>query len=381
MMEMKKYKLGEILENYDNLRKPLSSKERLGFQGNYPYYGAQGIIDHVKEYRCDGEYMLIAEDGENLSSRKEPIAQIASGRFWVNNHAHIVKTNSLANINYICYLINSTDITGYVTGSTQPKLSQANLNKIEVTLPPLPVQHKIASVLSSLDRKIALNKQINQNLESLARQLYDYWFVQFDFPDANGKPYKSSGGKMVYNPILKREIPEGWEVKEIREFMRIFTGKKDVSKTIPGDYKFFSCAPEPITSNEYIYDGAAVLVSGNGSYTGRVSFYKGKMDLYQRTYACVMNDDSHMPFFYYTLRYQFQPIFTGGKHGSAIPYIVMDDLACFRFTYNELLVQIYCEKIKDLFYLQSIKKDEIENLTKQRDELLPLLMNGQVVVE
>ena len=202
--------------------------------------------------------------------------------------------------------------------------------------------------------------------------------MQFDFPDANGKPYKSSGGKMVYNPILKREIPEGWEVKEIREFMRIFTGKKDVSKTIPGDYKFFSCAPEPITSNEYIYDGAAVLVSGNGSYTGRVSFYKGKMDLYQRTYACVMNDDSLMPFFYYTLRYQFQPIFTGGKHGSAIPYIVMDDLACFRFTYNELLVQIYCEKIKDLFDLQSIKKDEIENLTRQRDELLPLLMNGQV---
>ena len=91
--------------------------------------------------------------------------------------------------------------------------------------------------------------------------------------------------------------------------MRIFTGKKDVSKAIPGKYKFFSCAPEPITSNEYIYDGAAVLVSGNGSYTGRVSFYKGKFDLYQRTYACVLDAETeNISFFFYTL-----PLVSGEK--------------------------------------------------------------------
>ena len=222
---------------------------------------------------------------------------------------------------------------------------------------------------------------INDNLEAMAKQLYDYWFVQFDFPNDEGKPYKSSGGKMVWNDKLKREIPEGWEAGDIKTFMRIFTGKKDVSKAIPGQYKFFSCAPEPITSNEFIYDGAAVLVSGNGSYTGRVSYYKGKMDLYQRTYACVMKEDnSIMPFFYYTLRYLFQPIYSGGRHGSSIPYIVLGDLADFSFAYNESITRLFVDTIGAMFEEKFNKANETEELIKQRDELLPLLMNGQVSV-
>lgn len=215
----------------------------------------------------------------------------------------------------------------------------------------------------------------------MAKQLYDYWFVQFDFPNKEGKPYKSSGGKMVWNDKLKREIPENWEFKDIKSFMRIFTGKKDVSKVKPGPYKFFSCAPDPITSNEFIYDGAAVLVSGNGSYTGRVNYYKGKIDLYQRTYACVMKDnDCIIPFFYYTLRYLFQPIFSGGKHGSSIPYIVLGDLSDFTYAYNLQIVKLFVEKINAMFNNRFFVLKEIENLTKQRDELLPLLMNGQVSV-
>lgn len=226
------------------------------------------------------------------------------------------------------------------------------------------------------------NISINQNLEALAKQLYDYWFVQFDFPNENGRPYKSSGGKMVWNEKLKREIPEGWDACKIKDYLRIFTGKKDVSKAIPGDYKFFSCAPEPITSNEYIYDGPAVLVSGNGSYTGRVSYYKGKFDLYQRTYACVpIKDEDTVSFFFYTLRYLFQPVFSGGKHGSSIPYIVLDDLADFTFAYNRQIVILFENIIKPMFDLQFMGKEENEQLTKQRNELLPLLMNGQITIE
>ena len=223
---------------------------------------------------------------------------------------------------------------------------------------------------------------INDNLEAMAKQLYDYWFVQFDFPNEEGKPYKSSGGEMVWNEKLKREIPKGWDVKHIKEFMRIFTGKKDVSKAIPGKYKFFSCAPEPITSDEYIYDGYAILVSGNGSYTGRVGFYKGKFDLYQRTYACVLDQNEFkIPFFYYTLRYLFQPIYGGGKHGSSIPYIVLGDLADFKFAYSEKLCCKFIEKVKPMFDEQLLNEKEIETLTKQRDELLPLLMNGQLTMK
>lgn len=243
-------------------------------------------------------------------------------------------------------------------------------------------EESIGRLIISINKKIAINCEINRNLEAQAKQLYDYWFVQFDFPDENGKPYKSSGGEMVWNEKLKREIPKGWKVKDIKSFMRIFTGKKDVSKAIPGKYKFFSCAPEPITSNEYIFDGAAVLISGNGSYTGRVNFYCGKMDLYQRTYACVLdNNDYKIPFFYYTLKYLFQPIYSGGKHGSSIPYIVLGDLADFMYAYNSEVVDDFITQIQALFNKQILNKSEIEHLTKQRDELLPLLMNGQVSIK
>ena len=242
-------------------------------------------------------------------------------------------------------------------------------------------EENIGNIIVNIERKIALNHQINDNLEAMAKQLYDYWFVQFDFPDENGRPYKSSGGMMVWNEKLKREIPQGWNDCKIKDFMRIFTGKKDVSKAVPGNYKFFSCAPEPISSNEYIYDGYAVLVSGNGSYTGRVGFYKGKFDLYQRTYACVLDKDEHnISFFYYTLRYLFQPIYSGGKHGSSIPYIVLGDLADFCFAFNETICTKFVDAAKPMFDEQLLRQKEIEALTKQRDELLPLLMNGQVSV-
>ena len=260
-------------------------------------------------------------------------------------------------------------------------LSAETLNSFPVPVIPLQKQKQIGEIFSALDKKIELNKQINQNLEAMAKQLYDYWFVQFDFPDEKGKPYKSSGGKMVWNETLKREIPKDWDVRTIKDFMRIFTGKKDVSKAIPGEYKFFSCAPEPITSNEYLYDGYAILVSGNGSYTGRVSFYKGKFDLYQRTYACVLDENSHdISFYYYTLKYLFQPIYSGGRHGSSIPYIVLGDLADFNFAYNVKVKELFINTVKSMFDEQLSKQREIEELIKQRDKLLPLLMNGQVSV-
>ena len=225
------------------------------------------------------------------------------------------------NAKYIYYFLCNIYNTGAFFNFEGKTSGLKNL-QVEAAFKAIPIkkiaieeQTSIANTLSTIESKLAVNRQINDNLEAMAKQLYDYWFVQFDFPNEEGKPYKSSGGKMVWNDKLKREIPEGWSHKDIKSFMRIFTGKKDVSKAIPGPYKFFSCAPDPITSNEYIYDGAAVLVSGNGSYTGRVNFYRGKMDLYQRTYACVVKeDDSTIPFFYYTLRYLFQPIFSGGKH-------------------------------------------------------------------
>lgn len=204
-MELKKYKLGDCVEILDNLRVPLSSVQRKELEKVYPYFGAQGIIDYVDDFIFDGNYILVAEDGNNLKSRNEPVALWASGKFWVNNHAHILGEKNGFDLRYIYYAINNTDIKGYISGSAQPKLNQDNLKKIEILLPTIEVQRSISSFLSSVDSKIALNRAINRNLEALAKQLYDYWFVQFDFPDENGRPYKSSGGKMVWNEKLKRD--------------------------------------------------------------------------------------------------------------------------------------------------------------------------------
>ncbi len=160
------YKLENITINYDKKRKPLSAQQRASMKGNYRYFGAQSVIDYVNDYLFEGEYLLIAEDGENLKSNKQKIAQIVTGQFWLNNHAHIVQTNELCNIRYLGYWLNAADISGYITGSAQPKLSQANLNAIEIELPDRNIQDKIVSILATFDEKIEINNQINRNLQA-----------------------------------------------------------------------------------------------------------------------------------------------------------------------------------------------------------------------
>lgn len=298
----------------------------------------------------------------------------------------LVVNETMVDYQYLYYVLISDDITGYLCGQntntsgSHKRIDITDFLNIEVNIPSCKEQMRIGQSLSALDRKIALNRAINHNLEAMAKQLYDYWFVQFDFPDEGGRPYKSSGGEMVWNERLKREIPKGWKVARLDSLARIFTGKKDVSKVTPGKYKFFSCAPAPIPSNDYIYDGEAILVSGNGSYTGRVSYYKGKMDLYQRTYGLEILPRI-TPFVYYTMKILFEPYHSGGKHGSSIPYIVLEDLGGFEFPFSEATVCHYVEVIRKSFdYSNTIIPTLIESLTTQRDTLLPLLMNGQVSV-
>lgn len=206
MMEWKEVRLGDVLINFDKKRKPLSATQRKSFQGIYRYYGAQGIIDYVKDYIFDGTYLLIAEDGENLNSRKEPIAQIVKGKFWVNNHAHIVQTNEKMNLYYLMRILNLTNISGFITGAAQPKLNQDNLNRITLTVPSRETQDRIASILSSLDKKIETNNKINANLEEMAQAIFKNWFVDF-------APFKD--GKFVESELGM--IPEGWRVGTLSE--------------------------------------------------------------------------------------------------------------------------------------------------------------------
>src|SRR5882724_4225871 len=132
MSEWKTVPLASLVEKLDSQRVPIKQSARQA--GSYPYYGASGIVDWVDAYLFEGEHLLVAEDGENLNSRSVPIAFRANGRFWVNNHAHILK-GSTHLLRFLEHYLNNLDIAGWVTGSAQPKLTQGNLNTIPVTLP------------------------------------------------------------------------------------------------------------------------------------------------------------------------------------------------------------------------------------------------------
>jgi type I restriction enzyme S subunit len=190
--------LGELTENFDGQRIPVKEAERK--PGPFPYYGASGVVDYVDDYIFDGEYLLIAEDGENLRTRKTPVAFLARGKFWVNNHAHIVTGNKKADTRFLMYALNSGDISGYLTGSTMPKLTQGNMNRIPILAPPLPEQLAIASVLGALDDKIELNRRMNETLEALAQSLFKSWFVD-PTPSALPKGWREGTlGDVAENP-------------------------------------------------------------------------------------------------------------------------------------------------------------------------------------
>ena len=244
-MKFETYRFDEVTINFDRMRIPLSSKQRSERQGEYRYYGAQGVIDYIDDFIFDGTYLLIAEDGENLKSKKQNIAQLANAKFWVNNHAHIVQTNELCDLYYLYYLINSMDLSGYITGSAQPKLSQANLNAVTLQLPPIDEQRKVAAILGTLDDKIELNNKINENLQLQAFALFDKLMFDADNTEcqvsdiAYVNPKRSLSKNQVARYIDMSQLsttgafPSGWEMKPYTGGMRFKNGDTLLARITP----------------------------------------------------------------------------------------------------------------------------------------------------
>lgn len=401
MTELHEHTVMDVTDNFDKKRIPLSAKQRKGIAKIFPYYGAQSIIDYVDDYLFDGEYILVAEDGENLNSQNSNVCNLVNGKFWVNNHAHIIRAKEEYNTKYLCYYLNLLDFKPFVTGSAQPKLTKDNLNAIPLVIHGEADQNKIAKVLSSLDKKIELNNKINTELEAMAKLIYDYWFVQFDFPDANGKPYKSSGGKMVYNEELKREIPDGWGC-----------GNVDSECSVRNGYAF--------KSESYTESGYTIVRTKN--------FKDGSVELGDMTYISFKEAES---FKRYNLeKFDFLLVMVGASVGknvivnsNVLPALQNQNMWCFRsklsvqFFTNQLMKRIvaeqlstssgsareffkkeifkkaqfsnpsvelkkhYCEKVNSIFNRIDIIRNENQKLAELRDWLLPMLMNGQVIVK
>ena len=227
--------LGDLIVNHDGKRKPVKESDRK--RGAFPYYGASGIVDYVDDYLFDGSYLLIAEDGENLRTRKTPVAFMARGKFWVNNHAHVVTGNGRADTRFLSYAIEASDLSGYLTGAVMPKLTQDNLKKIELRCPPLCEQRAIAHILGALDDKIELNRKQNETLEAMARAMFKAWFVDFEpvrakmegrwqrgqsLPGLSGHLYDVFPGQLVESEF--GAIPEGWRHSTIGEEVTVCGG-------------------------------------------------------------------------------------------------------------------------------------------------------------
>lgn len=162
-------KLGDIVTCLDHLRQPIKGLDRV--PGPYPYYGASGVVDYIDQYAIDGKYLLISEDGENLRSRSLPIAFYAVGKSWVNNHAHIISASDSV-MAYVKYVLNSHDVSAYLTGTTMPKLSQKSMMLIDIPLPPQDILERIAGILGSLDDKIEANTRLIQTIKEYMTALY-----------------------------------------------------------------------------------------------------------------------------------------------------------------------------------------------------------------
>lgn len=177
-------------------------------------------------------------------------------------------------------------------------------------------------------------------------------------------------------------MPEGWKEKTLDSFCSIFTGRKNANASVEnGKYKFFTCSPNVLPIDSFIFDGDAIIISGNGAYTGRTRFYSGKFDLYQRTYACTMKKDQNQDYIfilYWIIKFVLSKKIMGGTHGSAIPYIVMDDIAKFIINYDKKVFDDLSKIMKS--YVLQIQDNENQNekLAELRDTLLPKLMNGDL---
>lgn len=283
-----------------------------------------------------------------------------------NQSCYGIRAKEIVDDNFLYYLLkNSIDILKHNThGSVFDTITRETFDNIIVNLPPLEIQQKIAKVLSAIDDKIELNNKINENLEQQAQAIFKSWFVDFE-------PF---GGIM----------PDDWEIKTLDAFCNIFTGRKNANENDEnGKNKFFTCGPKTLLINSCIHEGPAIIIAGNGAYTGRTKFYDGKFDLYQRTYACTSLENTNKNYIYLLyiiIKNVLQKNIMGGTHGSAIPYIVMNDIAKFEITFKKDIFDNLSSIIKPLINKVLGNEAENEKLIQLRDTLLPKLMSGEIDV-
>ena len=421
-MEYKKYKLGDICKIFG----------RIGFRGyttedlvSSPSNGAislspSNIVDGVMDLsKCTYISWEKYEESPEIKIAPNDIVIVKTGNSYgrtaiIRNVEHpmtlnpqfVVLKDIQINPVYLAYFLKTDEfqkqIYGIVGGSAIPTLSQEDLASLIVRVPNENIQNTIADILDSLDGKIEFNKQINDNLEAMAKQLYDYWFVQFDFPNEEGKPYKSSGGAMVYNERLKREIPVGWQVENLVDFAEIKNGATPSTSddtNYGGDIVWITPKDLSDQQSKFVYQGErnitkqgldscstsmlpinSVLMSSRAPI-GLISIAKHEVCTNQGFKSFIPKNMEDSIYLYYYIKHHIKQIEQLGT-GTTFKEVSRDDLCKFSILVvgaNDAYKQ-WVELQDEIANKQFVLTKEIASLTKQRDELLPLLMNGQASV-
>ena len=368
--------------------------------GDYPIYGSNGAVGFTNIFNSE-DAPVIGHIGAYAG-----IVNWATGKHFVTYNGVICRIKKGINPRFGYYLLLHSKLQKRLRGSTQPFVSYDLLYDVKVFLPNKIIQNNIASVLTALDSKIELNNRIIAKLEAMAKTLYDYWFVQFDFPDKNGKPYKTSGGKMVWNEELKREIPEGWEVKSIDYYANVIDphpshraplevidgypfagigdidefGNIDINKARVIDEEFVLKQERDYTINDYSIGYGRVGTVGKVVKLRKQPFRFALSP----TMAIINPKNNSLPsFVYFTVTnptfLQWVNKYTSGSTRPAIGIQHLRTIPVIKpNVYSENLLEKFEKVVESSFKQTDILNKENQKLTKHRNWLLPMLMNGQV---
>ena len=381
-----------------------------------PIIRGNNLTTDFKKFNDDGFVFLTEEKADELKSDaiKGDILFTAAGtigqvgmipqsakydRYVISNKQLRFRVDpKKAEPDYVYYWLASPWIYKTIidrnTGSTVPLINLGIIKSLPVSLPKdIIEQKKIASVLANIDEKIVLNNRINAELEAMAKTLYDYWFVQFDFPDANGKPYKTSGGKMMYNATLKREIPAGWAVNTLSQIANITMGQSPAGESynedgigtlfFQGSTDFGWLFPTP---RQYTTSPARMAKKGDILLNVRAPV--GDMNIANadccigRGLAALNSKSRSDGFLFYVMKYFKQVFDRRNAEGTTFGSMTKDDLHSLQVVCPDPgLLKRYDDIVSEYNKMIFTRSLENQALIKLRDWLLPLLMNGQITVK
>ena len=392
---MRTYKLKQLL----SIKNGRDHKELN--PGNIPVYGSGGIMRYGDKAMYNDESILLPRKGTLAN------IQYVNKPFWtVDTIYYSIVNKELANPFYLFNFLKVLDLSKLNTGTGVPSMTFDSYYNLDIVLPELEVQQKIASVLSALDSKIELNNRINVELEAMAKTLYDYWFVQFDFPDKKGKPYKTSGGTLVWNEGLKREIPEGWEVGNLGDIAELVRGVTYDSSEIKNqndngvipilratnisgnviDLNDMVYVPKQNVSPSQVlnkYDILITMSSGSKEHIGKNGFFFYEKEVSFGAFCAKIVAKKEYRFYLYSYT-QSDFMFTTIKNeclGTNINNLNVSLVKGFRMVVpTSDLIELFTEKVSSGYEKNCNNLFENQKLTELRDWLLPMLMNGQVKV-